>query len=40
MDQFPPIVTKAYELDLWLLPRVNDFPRSCRFVCSYYASPS
>lgn len=32
MDQLPPIVTKAYDLSCWLLPRVNDFPRSYRFV--------
>ncbi len=32
MDQLPPIVTKAYDLALWLLPRVNDFPRSYRFI--------
>ncbi len=32
MDELPPIVTKAYDLALWLLPRVNDFPRSYRFV--------
>jgi hypothetical protein len=28
----PPIVTKAYDFAIWLLPRVNDFPRSYRFV--------
>lgn len=32
MDDLPPIVTKAYDLACWLLPRVNDFPRSYRFV--------
>lgn len=32
MTELPPIVTKAYDLALWLLPRVNDFPRSYRFV--------
>jgi hypothetical protein len=32
MEPLPPIVTKAYDLACWLLPRVNDFPRSYRFV--------
>ena len=32
MESLPPIVTKAYDLACWLLPRVNDFPRSYRFV--------
>lgn len=32
MDALPPIVTKTYDLALWLLPRVNDFPRSYRFI--------
>jgi hypothetical protein len=32
MEPLPPIVTKAYDLACWLLPRVNDFPRSHRFV--------
>ena len=32
MPELPPIVTKAYDLAIWLLPRVNDFPRSSRFV--------
>lgn len=32
MNDLPPIVTKAYDFALWLLPRVNDFPRSYRFV--------
>ena len=32
MSELPPIVTKAYDFALWLLPRVQDFPRSSRFV--------
>lgn len=32
MSELPPIVTKAYDLALWLLPRVQDFPRSSRFI--------
>jgi hypothetical protein len=32
MEHLPPIVTKAYDLALWLLPRITDFPRSYRFV--------
>jgi hypothetical protein len=32
MPELPPIVTKAYDLTLWLLPRVQDFPRSSRFI--------
>ncbi len=32
MPELPPIVTKAYGLAIWLLPRVQDFPRSLRFV--------
>ncbi|MBI5411336.1 MAG: hypothetical protein HZA21_05030 [Nitrospirae bacterium] len=32
MTDLPPIVMKAYDLALWLLPRVNGFPRSCRFT--------
>jgi hypothetical protein len=32
MQDLPPIVTKAYDLACWLLPRVNDFPRSYRFI--------
>ena len=30
--ELPPIVTKAYDVALWLLPRVQDFPRSSRFI--------
>jgi hypothetical protein len=25
MTDFPPIISKAYDLACWLLPRVNDF---------------
>jgi endonuclease YncB( thermonuclease family) len=32
MPELPPIVTKAYDFALWRLPRVQDFPRSSRFV--------
>lgn len=32
MPELPPIVTKAYDFSLWLLPRVQDFPRSARFI--------
>lgn len=32
MPELPPIVTKAYDFALWLLPRVQDFPRSSRFI--------
>ena len=32
MPELPPIVTKAYAFALWRLPRVQDFPRSSRFV--------
>jgi hypothetical protein len=28
MSELPPIVTKAYDFTQWLLPRVQDFPRS------------
>ena len=27
-----PVVPKAYDLVLWLIPRVNEFPRAQRFV--------
>jgi hypothetical protein len=36
MDELPPIVTNAYDLALWLFPRINDFPRSYRFVPGSY----
>jgi hypothetical protein len=32
MPELPPIVTKAYDFALWRHPRVQDFPRSSRFV--------
>jgi hypothetical protein len=32
MPDLPPVVTKAYDFALWLLPRVQDFPRSSRFI--------
>jgi hypothetical protein len=32
MPELPPIVTKAYDFTQWLLPRVQDFPRSSRFI--------
>lgn len=32
MPELPPIVIKAYDFTLWLLPRVQDFPRSSRFI--------
>jgi hypothetical protein len=32
MTELPPIVTKAYDFALWLLQRVQDFPRSSRFI--------
>jgi len=32
MPELLPIVTKAYDFALWHLPRVQDFPRSSRFV--------
>ncbi len=32
MPELPPIVTKAYDFTQWLLPRVQDFPRSSRFL--------
>ena len=31
-DDAPPVVGKAYDFVLWLLPKVENFPKTCRYT--------